>query len=143
MRRPAPLRAMSGVGYCGLMYGEIQGELQEQIMFALWRTGPGTVEHVREGLPARHRSAYTTVQTVLNRLTERSLVDRERCGRTMLYSARLTESQYLSQSLERTLAGASTQARDVALTQLIGGLDSLEFERLTDQARQVRARRGS
>lgn len=125
------------------MSGEIQGELQEQIMAALWRTGPGTVEHVREGLPTRHRSAYTTVQTVLNRLTERGLVGRVRRGRTMVYSAEVSEAQYLSQSLERALAGASLEARQVALTQLIGGLDPDELERFGDQARQVRERRGS
>lgn len=125
------------------MSGEIQGELQEQIMAALWRTGPGTVEHVHEGLPTRHRSAYTTVQTVLNRLTERGLVGRVRRGRTMVYTAELSEAQYLSQSLERALAGASLEARQVALTQLIGGLDPDELERFGDQARQVRERRGS
>lgn len=131
------------VGYSALMSGEIQGELQEQIMAVLWRTGPGTVEHVREGLPSRHRSAYTTVQTVLNRLAERSIVGRSRRGRTLVYTARLSESQYLSRSLERTLAGASTQAREVALTELIGGLDSGELERLTVQARRARERRES
>jgi predicted transcriptional regulator len=123
------------------MDGAIQGELQEQIMAVLWRTGPGSVEHVREGLPARHRSAYTTVQTVLNRLAERGLVGRERGGRTVMYTARLSEAQYLSRSLERTLAGASLEARKVALTELIGGLDADELERLSEQAQRARERR--
>lgn len=123
------------------MNGEIQGELQEQIMAVLWRTGPGTVEHVRQGLPSRHRSAYTTVQTVLNRLADRSLVGRSRRGRNVVYAAELSESQYLSRSLERTLAGASSAAREVALTELIGGLDSTELARLTDQAQRARSAR--
>lgn len=131
------------MGYSPTMSAEIQGELQEQIMAVLWRTGPGTVEHVREGLPVRHRSAYTTVQTVLNRLTERGLISRTRRGRTMHYTAELSEAQYLSRSLERTLAGASLEARQVALTQLIGGLEVDELERLSEQARRVRTRRES
>lgn len=112
-------------------------------MAVLWRTGPGTVEHVRDGLPARHRSAYTTVQTVLNRLADRALVSRVRRGRTMVYTAKLNEAQYLSRSLERTLAGASLEARQVALTELIGGLDADELERLSDQARRAQASRES
>ncbi len=123
------------------MSGEIQGELQEQIMAALWRTGPGTVEHVRDGLPSRHRSAYTTVQTVLNRLADRGLVSRARRGRTMIYTAEVSEAQYLSRSLERTLAGASQDARRVALTELIGGLEVDELERLQELARQARTGR--
>jgi predicted transcriptional regulator len=47
------------------------GDLQAQIMTVLWRLESGTVEQVRSGLPARYRGAYTTVQTVLNRLAER------------------------------------------------------------------------
>lgn len=110
-------------------------------MAVLWRTGSGSVEHVRAGLPSRHRSAYTTVQTVLNRLADCALVSRTRSGRTVIYTAKLSESQYLSRSLERTLAGASTEAREVALTELIGGLDAAELERLSDQARRVQAQR--
>ena len=125
------------------MSGEIQGELQEQIMAVLWRTGPGTVEHVREGLPVRHRSAYTTVQTVLNRLHERGLIGRARRGRTMVYTPELSEAEYLSRSLARTLAGASLEARQVALTELIGGLDPDEIERLGDLARRARDARSS
>lgn len=110
-------------------------------MAVLWRTGPGSVEHVRAGLPARHRSAYTTVQTVLNRLAERGLASRSRRGRAMVYAAELSEAQYLSRSLERTLAGASMEARQVALTRLIGGLDADELERLRNQATKARGHR--
>lgn len=49
-------------------------------MGALWRIGEGRVGEVRGALPERYRSAYTTVQTVLNRLSERGLLSRERAG---------------------------------------------------------------
>ena len=50
----------------------LQGELQTQIMAAIWRLDEGTVEQVRQALPSHHQGAYNTVQTVLNRLAERS-----------------------------------------------------------------------
>jgi predicted transcriptional regulator len=59
----------------------IQGELQAQVMAALWRLNAGTVEQVREELPSRYQGAYNTVQTVLNRLAERGLLRRVREGR--------------------------------------------------------------
>lgn len=50
---------------------QLQGELQLEVMRVLWRLGrPGSVEDVRSSLPQRQRGAYTTVQTVLNRLAE-------------------------------------------------------------------------
>jgi predicted transcriptional regulator len=115
----------------------LQGELQSQIMSALWRIGSGSVEDVRAALPPRYRSAYTTAQTVLNRLVDRGLLARRREGRTMIYRPKITEAEYLSRSIQRTLSGASADARQAALAQLIGGLDRDELSELQRLARQV------
>ena len=119
----------------------IQGELQTQIMSALWRIGSGTVEDVRAALPPRYRSAYTTAQTVLNRLVDRGLLSRKRDGRTMIYRPKITEAEYLSRSIQRTLSGASPDARQTALAQLIGGLGRDELSELQRLAKQAGAAR--
>lgn len=119
----------------------IQGELQAQIMAALWRLEAGTVEQVRSALPPRYRGAYTTIQTVLNRLAERGFVVRRRSGPAIVYSPKLSEAQYLSRSIERTLASASPDARQAALAQLISGLGETEradLKRLTDEVDTAR-----
>ena len=115
----------------------IQGELQTQIMTALWRLESGTVEQVRSALPARYRSAYTTVQTVLNRLANRGVLTRRREGVSMVYRPKVTEAEYLSRSIEHTLAGASADARQVALAQLIGSMDRDELSELQRLAKKV------
>lgn len=121
----------------------IQGELQVQLMAALWRIEAGTVEQVRAALPARYRGAYTTVQTVLNRLAERGLLSRRRTGQAIFYRPRVTEAEYLSGSIERTLATASPDARQAALAQLIGALDRDELSEVQRLAKEVaRARTG-
>ena len=117
------------------------GELQGQIMPALWRLESGTVEQVRAALPRRYRGAYTTVQTVLNRLAERGLVLREKSGQAIVYRPRLSEAEYLSRSIEHTLAGASTDARQSALAQLIGGLAIDELGELQELAQTIERRR--
>ena len=119
----------------------IQGELQLQVMAALWRLGSGTVEQTRAALPPRYRGAYTTVQTVLNRLAERRLLDRSKDGVAIRYTPRLTEAEYLSRSIEQTLAMASQDARQTALAQLIGNLDGDEMSALRRRARQIEAKR--
>lgn len=119
----------------------IQGELQAQIMTALWRLEAGTVEQVRAALPARYRSAYTTVQTVLNRLAERGFLARKRAGQAIVYRPKITEAQYLSRTIQHTLAAASPDARQAALAQLISGLadtDRAALERLTDEVDAAR-----
>jgi predicted transcriptional regulator len=124
----------------------IHGELQAQVLAALWRLGSGTVEQVRSELPSRYRGAYTTVQTVLNRLAERNLLAREREGRGIVYRPNVTEAEYLSGTIRHTLAGASSDARQAALANIIGGLNASErsqLEKLADQAATARKKRRS
>ncbi|MBI5104073.1 MAG: BlaI/MecI/CopY family transcriptional regulator [Solirubrobacterales bacterium] len=121
----------------------IQGELQTQIMATLWRLGSGTVEQVRSALPPRYRGAYTTVQTVLNRLAERGLLTRKREGRGMLYVPKISEAEYVSRTIKMTLAGASADARQSALAQVLGSLEADELSELQKAARQARKARGS
>ena len=117
----------------------IQGELQGQVMAALWRVGAGTVEQVRGELPPRYQGAYNTVQTVLNRLAEHGLLERVREGRGFVYRPKLTEAEYLSGSIRRTLAGASSGARQAALANVLGGLRPEELSALEELARQARS----
>jgi len=119
----------------------LQGELQLQVMAALWRLGSGTVEQTRAALPPRYRGAYTTVQTVLNRLAERGLLERSKDGVAIRYTPRLSEADYLSRSIEQTLAMASRDARQTALAQLIGNLDGDEMSALRRRARQIETKR--
>lgn len=119
----------------------IQGELQTQIMAALWRLQAGTVEEVRAALPSRYRGAYTTVQTVLNRLADRGFLARKRTGQAFVYSPKLSEAQYLSRTLKHTLAAATPEASRAALAQLISGLkddERADLQRLTDEVDAAR-----
>jgi len=115
----------------------IHGELQTQVMAALWRLEAGTVEQVREALPDRYQGAYNTVQTVLNRLAERDLLSRERAGRGIVYRPKISEADYLSHTIRRTLARASTNARQAALAELIGGIDEDELGQLQQLAQEI------
>jgi predicted transcriptional regulator len=118
----------------------IQGELQGQVMAALWRLHAGTVEQVRSELPPRYQGAYNTIQTVLNRLAERGLLERVREGRGFVYQPRLSEAEYLSGSIRRTLSGASSGARQAALASIISGLRPEELEELEALTREARHR---
>ena len=106
-------------------------------MRAMWKLERGTVEEVRQSLPSRHQGAYTTIQTILNRLAERGLLQRERMGKAFVYVIRVTEADYLAGSLDRALAGASKEARRTALATLVGRLDDAEVGEVRALAREI------
>jgi predicted transcriptional regulator len=104
----------------------LYGENQIELMKAVWRIGGGTVEEIRAAMPAGYESAYTTTQTMLNRLAERGLLERTPGLTTrgptgkIIYRPTMSEDEYLTESIERTLAGASPEARRLAIAQLVG-----------------------
>jgi predicted transcriptional regulator len=119
----------------------LQGELQLQIMSALWRIDAGTVGEVRASMPPRYRSAHNTVQTVLNRLADRGLLERKRDGRAYVYRPRVSEAEYVTRSIQHSLAGASSDARAAALAHLVGGLEEAELAELRERAQELQRRR--
>ncbi len=119
----------------------ISGELQTQLMAALWRLGAGTVEQVRSEIPPRYRGADNTIQTVLNRLAERGLLSRRKAGNAFEYRPRISEAEYLSRSIASTLSGASVGARQAALARLIADLDKDELSDLQRLAGELPEKR--
>ena len=62
-------------------------DLELECMKVLWRYPGASVAQVRAGLP--RPLAYTTVMTVLDRMSSKGLVERRKNGRAYLYNAAL------------------------------------------------------
>ncbi|HKP21490.1 MAG TPA: BlaI/MecI/CopY family transcriptional regulator [Thermoleophilaceae bacterium] len=120
---------------------ELRGALQLEVMRTVWRLEEATVDDVRAAQPLSRRAAYTTIQTVMNRLLDRGLLDRKRRGKAFVYRARYPESEYVARSMRERLAGASANARRPALLSLVEGLEQDELEELARYANRVRRER--
>ena len=97
----------------------LAGPLQHEVMRTVWRLRAGTVDEIRASLPPANTSAYTTIQTVLNRLADRGLLERELVGRHYRYRPRVSEAEFVAGAIRRALDGASLEARQTALATLL------------------------
>jgi predicted transcriptional regulator len=120
---------------------DLRGSLQAEVMRAMWRLDEATVDDVRATLPRSRRAAYTTIQTVMNRLLDRGLLDRRRRGKAFVYRARYSESELVARAMRERLKGASADARTPALLNLIEGLKEEELDELATYANRVRRER--
>lgn len=120
---------------------DLRGSLQAEVMRAMWRLDEATVDDVRATLPRSRRAAYTTIQTVMNRLLDRGLLDRKRRGKAFVYRARYPESELVARAMRERLKGASADARTPALLSLIEGLKEEELDELATYANKVRRER--
>lgn len=121
---------------------DFSGELQAEVMNTVWSLGSARVDDVRAAQPEERRSAYTTVQTVLNRLVDRGLLARERNGQAYVYSACMNEADHLAGVIGRRLAGATPDARKAALLNVVGDLNAGELDEIARYAERIRRSRG-
>ncbi|HVS02175.1 MAG TPA: BlaI/MecI/CopY family transcriptional regulator, partial [Thermoanaerobaculia bacterium] len=109
------------------------GPRELEVMQALWSQGaPVTVREVHRSLAGGGSDlAYTTVQTMLNRLEEKGYVARERAGRAHRYGPLLAQERAVGGAVEglveRFFAGS---AAALAAHLVEGELAPTELERL-------------
>lgn len=66
-------------------------KLEFQVMEALWEHGQFSIREIREEIPARRRSAYTTVQTTVYRMEAKGFVRRvKKVGNFHVFEAVIT-----------------------------------------------------
>lgn len=65
---------------------EVPPPLELECLSTLWTLGEGTVQAVRDILILRKPLAYTTVMTMLDRLTRKQVLARRKVGRSFVYS---------------------------------------------------------
>ncbi len=68
------------------------GELQLQILQALWHLGEASVAEVHQALGPEHH-AYTTVATMLRKMEDRRLVEHRAEGRKFIYQAAVSADE--------------------------------------------------
>src|SRR6266508_5676892 len=106
------------------------GPLEERIVKAVWRRGPSSVRQVLEDIQLERRIAYTTVMTVMSRLTEKGILRREAAGTGYVYSTVLGEAEYATRVSHRLARDLVTRFGDLALAQFAAELNRISPERL-------------
>lgn len=123
------------------------GERELDIMQALWERGEGTVADVHQALAAMGRTvAYTTVQTMLNRLEAKGLLRRDRRGRAHHYRPVMKEPAAASVAVRRVIDRFFGGDPAQLATHLVeGSVDSRDLDRIQafiDQRRRQKEDRG-
>jgi predicted transcriptional regulator len=104
-------------------------ELEAEIMEEVWRQGgETTVKLVMKALNRRATPprAYTTYMTVMRRLNEKGLLDRQRSGRADSYVPTLSREQYQQRRAAAEVRGLVDEFGDAALAHFAKSLSTLD-----------------
>lgn len=109
------------------------GQLERAVMEALWGmadSSPASTFTARDVATTLPNHAYTTVLTVLDRLTKKGLVERIRDGRSHHYRPTSSRESYIAQLMHEALA--ATSDRQAALVHFARTVPSEEAAVLSE-----------
>jgi len=102
------------------------GELELAILEALWQRGSGTARQLADELPVHLRSGLNTVQSTLERLYRKELLQRDKVGHAYAYRAGLSRSQLLGRLLGHVIGQLHTGTLDPILSSFVDFADRLD-----------------
>lgn len=107
-----------------------RGELEARVMDILWASDVAmTPRDVHDVLRRRRQGvAYTTVMTILVRLWQKGMLNRDESGRAYAYEPVATRVEWTAQRMREVLRGAGD--RDAALTHFVRSMDAREAAQL-------------
>jgi predicted transcriptional regulator len=111
-------------------------------MEVMWLTGTCNVRDVVRQLD--RELAYTTVMTTMDRLYKKGLLDRTKCERAFLYSARVSKDTWERQRTGDLLAGflAGTQpSREMLLSCLVDAVGEHDPNLLDELEAKIQSKR--
>ncbi len=76
------------------------GPLEKDIMQHLWEGNSKTVRQVHTFLEVKRDIAYTTVMTIMTRLTDKGFLLRKKIGKTYFYSPKKNEKQVIKKVVQ-------------------------------------------
>lgn len=113
------------------------GELEADVLAALWRADrPLSPGEVREEVAGD--LAYTTVMTILSRLHDKGVLDRERVGRAYHYTPAMDAAEFAATRMRALLDNGHD--RDAVLTRFVRSLTRSDEKTLLAALRRATKR---
>lgn len=106
---------------------EIPPPLELQCLTALWALGEANVQAVRDHLAPKKTLAYTTVMTMLDRLTRKQVLTRRKAGRSFLYQP-LVSREEIRRLAVRELVDSLFDGEDAQLRAYLNGTEPVAAE---------------
>jgi predicted transcriptional regulator len=118
------------------------GSLELEVMHVMWQTGQATVKQLVDTINHRRPIAYTTVMTVMARLTDKGLLRRTKEGKRYCYRTTQTKEQYLYQTSRNIVRSFVDDFGDLAIAGFLGEVGQIDAKRL-EQLRNLVEETGS
>lgn len=123
---------------------KVLGDLEADIMEAVWDLGPGasvTVREVHERLKGPRGAAYTTVMTIMGVLVKKGMLAVNKSSFAHRYRAKQTREAFTRLAVGRVLDQLLTEFAEPTLAHFMESMDEEEDARALTRLQEIIARR--
>ncbi len=120
---------------------KVLGDLEADIMELVWQKGIASVREIHEVLERDRNIAYTTVMTVMSRLSDKGILEKERDGKHYLYKPAASKKEFSQTMFTSVISGLKSDLGSQALAFFVDSLSEDnstldELERLIQEKRK-------
>lgn len=120
---------------------KVLGDLEARVLRAVWALGrPVPARAVHAHVARRHKVAFLTVVTVLNKLVAKGLLSRAKREGLLHYEARMSEAKFMSHGSRRVVEGILSLGSKAVAASLVDVLAEQNPEQLAELGRLVERR---
>jgi predicted transcriptional regulator len=98
---------------------KVLGPLETDIMNIVWQDERSTVKKIHRKLSQSRDIAYTTVMTTMTRLAEKGVLHRHREGLAYVYTAAITEEDFVTMVVQQVLDGLLDDYSETAVDYMV------------------------
>jgi len=127
-------------------YGSPLGPLELEIMEFLWASGASSGRDVFSGIKAGREIALTTVLTVLERLANKGLVEKQKGAGLIAFSPALSKEEFartVSRDVFKGILGISASGLCASFVDALAASSPEELERLSELIESKKKELGS
>ncbi len=120
---------------------QVLGELEKDIMEALWSHGECSIKDILKVFPAKRNISYSAVITVTNRMVEKGLVKRTKIGKAYFYSSAYGKDEFLALVSKRILEGASELSLHSVMVHFVDYMAQMDPDKIEYFSKLIESKR--
>ena len=110
--------------------GKVLGELETQVMEIVWQAQePLSVSDVVKVLSKKRNIAYTTIMTIMTRLTDKGLLKRTSSGKAYLYKPAYSKDTFLTRVSRQIIKNLVSSFGDTAIAHFAQELENIPLDK--------------
>lgn len=121
----------------------LSGALETAIMEVLWTQGPMSGRELHAEIGRQKGVAYTTARTVLDRLSDKGLVKKDRASGMITFSPRISRQDYQSAVAENLAQSVFDASPDLAVSAFAGLFSRMSRKELDRLERLIKEKKSA